>query len=334
MIANLLVAPNCAHIHLVERVVSLVNGCQPHYRIELIKDAELEKTSQPLSAEALKTKLESKYPSQHLIAVIEDPFDDNWFSHEDRKSSIITASDWESLYAPPSLRAYLMYQVAQALIQFAAEMSNEIAMNLVHEPPQGCLFDFSVEKSSIKLGMVAGNVCHQCVGNLRALGTPESAIDSVCQIVSMVRSEALGRPIVFDPSEVFVVMRFTENDENDHAWKYGLKPALEACGFRATRGDDRVESRHILEKVDSAIRRCRLVIAKVDENNLNVYYELGLAMGLEKDVLLIAENSLVINLPSDLRSWECLTYDKGNFEQLASRVKKFLIDHYRIKTVA
>lgn len=224
-----------------------------------------------------------------------------------------------------------MYQVAQALIHFSAEMSEEMALNMVHEPPVGCVYDMAIKKPSIKLGMVAGNVCHQCVGQLRALGTPDAAIDSVRKIVALVRSEALGRPIPFDPSEVFVVMRFTTNDENDNAWKYGLKPGIEACGFRASRGDDNVESRHILDKVNSAIRRSRLIVAKVDENNLNVYYELGLAMGLEKDVLLVSEASLAINLPSDLRSWECLTYEHGNFAQLAERVKKFLVKHYRMK---
>lgn len=331
MIVNLLVSPTCTHVRRVESVASLVNGCQRHYRLELVRDSDLDKTKDEISPEVLAGKLEAKYPDRHFIAITEDKFDDNWFSHEYRTSAVITVCDWEALYAPPSLRAYLMYQVAQALIHFSAEMSEEIALNMVHEPPVGCVYDMAIEKPSIKLGMVAGNICHQCVGQLRALGTPELAIDSVRKIVALVRSEALGRPIPFDPSEVFVVMRFTLNDENDNAWKYGLKPGIETCGFRASRGDDKVESRHILDKVDSAIRRSRLVVAKVDENNLNVYYELGLAMGLEKDVLLVSEESLAINLPSDLRSWECLTYQKGNFAQLADRVKKFLVDHYRVK---
>jgi hypothetical protein len=258
-------------------------------------------------------------------------FTDNWFSHEYRNSAVITVGDWEALYAPPSLKAYLMYQVAQALIHFSAEMSEEMAMNMTHEPPQGCLYDMAADKPSIKLGMVAGNLCHKCVGQLLALGTPVAAIDSVGKIVSIVRSEALGRPIPFDPSEVFVVMRFTANDENHNAWLHGLKPGIEACGLRASRGDDRVESRYILDKVNAAIRRSRLIVAKVDENNLNVYYELGLAMGLEKDVLLISEADLAINLPADLRGWGYLAYDRGNYVQLSERVKKFLVDHYQVR---
>lgn len=326
-----LVSPSCRHLRRVGSVASLVNGCQRHYRLDVVEDAELQQTNAPVDPVDLAARLEARYTGKQIIAVTEDELNDNWFSHEYRNSAIITTCDWEASYAPPSLKAYLMYQVAQCLIQFSAELSEEMSLNLVHEPPVACLFDMAIDKPSIKLGMVAGNICSRCVGQLRELGTSEIAIDSVAKIVSIVRSEALGRPTVLDPSEVFVVMRFTANDENDNAWKYGLKPGIESCDFRASRGDDRVESRHILDKVTSAIRRSRLIVAKVDENNMNVYYELGLAMGLEKDVLLVSEASLTINLPSDLRSWECLTYQRGNYAELAGRVKGFLVDHYRVK---
>jgi hypothetical protein len=148
------------------------------------------------------------------------------------------------------------------------------------------------------------------------------------RIVSLVRAEASGRPIALDPQEVFIVMRFTQNDENDNAWKHGIRPGVESCGLKPVRADAKVESGQILEKIDRYIKRCRLIVAKVDENNLNVYYELGLAMGFDKDVLLISESSLVLNLPSDLKNWECLTYDKGNYDQLAARMRKFLCDNY------
>jgi hypothetical protein len=53
-------------------------------------------------------------------------------------------------------------------------------------------------------------------------------------------------------------------------------------------------------------------------------------MGLDKDVPLISENALVLNLPSDLRNWECLAYEKGNYEQLAQNVERFLRENYRL----
>lgn len=84
----------------------------------------------------------------------------------------------------------------------------------------------------------------------------------------------------------------------------------------------------LLQKGRQNIERCRFVVAKVDSNNLNVYFELGLAMGLDKDVLLISEEDLVIQLPTDLKNWECLTYSKGNYEQLKQRIIQYYKDNY------
>ena len=77
-----------------------------------------------------------------------------------------------------------------------------------------------------------------------------------------------------------------------------------------------------------AIQRCRLVIAKIDEANLNVYFELGVAIGQAKDVLLVCESSLIVNLPSDLKNWECLTFPKGDYEYLKQSIEKYLRKTY------
>ena len=98
------------------------------------------------------------------------------------------------------------------------------------------------------------------------------------RIANLVRSEALGKPVVLNPRKAFVVMRFTSNDENDNAWNYGIKVGVENCGFVPELADVRVESRQILDKIYDRIKASRLVIAKVDELNLNVYFELGVAM--------------------------------------------------------
>src|SRR5207253_3157165 len=123
-------------------------------------------------------------------------------------------------------------------------------------------------------------------------------------------------------------MRFGSNDENDNSWRYGIKIGAERCGLNVSRADNRVESGQILDKVHNRIARSRLVIAKVDQDNLNVFFELGLAMGMKKDVLLVSESSLILSLPADLRSWECLTYEKGNYPQLAERLTQFLFSAY------
>lgn len=51
-------------------------------------------------------------------------------------------------------------------------------------------------------------------------------------------------------------------------------------------------------------------------------------MGLDKDVLLISEKELVLQLPFDLKNWECLTYSKGNYEELKRNIIQYFHDNY------
>ncbi|OLE54075.1 MAG: hypothetical protein AUG51_09530 [Acidobacteria bacterium 13_1_20CM_3_53_8] len=324
--------PNGAHINRIRQVVDLVNGAQRSFKLKLGSiNQPLSNVDSLIDPEKTCQLVETEISDGYFICITEQLFDDNWFSHEYRRSAIITIGDWETLYAPPSLKAYLMYQIAQALLHFSADLSEEMAMRMVHEPPKGCMMDLSVNKPTIKLGMVSGNLCPSCASQLRQLGISDEALNSIERILLRVRSEATGRPITFDSFSAFVVMRFTQHDENDNAWKYGIETGLKRCGIKAVRADNRVESGQILNKILTNINRSRFVVVKVDENNLNVYFELGLAMGLDKEVLLISESSLVINLPTDLKNWECLTYERGNYSQLSDRVALFYNQNYGLE---
>lgn len=265
---------------------------------------------------------------KYTIFITENPFNDNWFSHESNKYSIISTDSWETSFAPPSLCAYLVYQIAQSTINFEADLSEKMEMRMVHDKPEGCIFDLCINKHDIKLGMIAGTICPQCRSVLLRYGVQERAINAIERILLYVRSEAIGKPIIFNENEAFIVMRFSNNDENDHVYKYGIRPALETLSINCLRADDKVESGQLLQKIRQSIEKCRFIIAKVDTDNLNVYFELGLAMGLEKEVLLISEDDLIVRLPADLRNWECLTYPKGNYEELKQRIIKYYKDNY------
>jgi hypothetical protein len=318
----------------LENALQTVNGAQNFFFISgEIKDVKLPGGEYVNAVEA-ESFLVSQYPKEEFkICITGRPLIDNWFSHEYRMFSIINISDWERLYAPPSLRCYIVYQVAQALLSFASDLSEEMQLRFVHEPPQGCMNDFCGDKSNIKLGMVAGNLCLHCKGVLLRYGTPQDAIDAVEKILRFVRLEAIGLPVLIEPDRAFIVMRFTLNDENDNAYKYGIRPGLEAVGIKVERADSVVSPSHILDKIKKYIDKSRFVVAKIDEDNLNVYFELGLAMGAEKDVLLISERELVLKVPPVLRNWDCLTYQLGDYEDLRSKIITFFEANYGFRPV-
>ena len=311
------------HAERIKGAVNLVNGCQRYFYLRIREGIEITPLpNETVNGKMIAARISEKFAEDRVICITDRQFDDNWFSHEYRHCAVITTFDWEQRYGPPSLRAYLVYQIAQALVSMEADLTEEMILNLVHEPPIGCLHDMNINKTDIKYGMLAGNMCFNCEGALRQYGIDPAAMDAIRRIATIVRDEAIGRSQLVQPFSAFVVMRFSENDENANAFRYGLKPGLETVGLTPLRADDTVQSEQILTKITGYLRRSRFIVAKVDAENLNVYFELGLAMALDKDVLLISESTLLMNLPSDLRNWECLTYNRGDYEQLRMRVSE------------
>jgi Predicted nucleotide-binding protein containing TIR-like domain len=201
-----LVSPLTEHLHRIEESISIVNHLQIYFRLSMVKanwlpnDIDEEKE---VDAAQIQKRLEKEFNREPVIAVIQNPFDDNWFSHESRYTSVITMADWESVFAPPPLKVYLAYQFAQALINFAADLSEEMIDEWTHKPPRGCLLDFFKEKQKIRLGMVGANLCGDCEVKFSGMGLPDQALESIEQILTYVRGATIRRPRMA-PYHVFI----------------------------------------------------------------------------------------------------------------------------------
>jgi len=306
--------------------INLCNAVQNYFHF-IYSDTDSITESAPIIPENVCSRMNNE---EKWIYLTDKFFNDNWFSHEYRNNAIITLYDWEKLYSPPSLKSYIIYQMAQATIHFSANISEEIALRIVHEPPIGCMYDMCSKKPDIKYGMRSGILCPECKGKLLQYGTANLAINSVEGILEVVRSEAIGKPKRIEINNAFVVMRFSSNDENDNAYRYGIQSALAELSINCIRADTEIKSGQLLEKIKSQIDKSRYIIAKVDNENLNVYLELGYALGQNKDVILISEEKLRIIIPSDLSNWECITYPQGNYEALKRNLIKFINQNYHL----
>jgi hypothetical protein len=321
---NVYTTPAYADLSRLRQAVSLMNGVQIEFRFALrtLEEARFERLRQPLATEPALALVESL--DSNAIWVTESTFDDNWFMHESRSVAVVSTADWEHIYAPPSLRAYLIYQMVQACGSFSGDLSETMLLNFAHEPPRGCMHDMCMDKSDIRLGMVAGAMCAECVSILLQYGITHEQIDAMRRLLMLVRREALGTPRPFDPTSVFVVMRFSEFDENANAYKYGVKEGIEQAGLICQRADDEYTAGSILTQVMDYIERSRVVVVKVDHPNLNVYYELGVARALDKDVVLVAAQDLLGQLPTDINNLECVTYQQGDYDGLAAGIQRAL----------
>ena len=123
-----------------------------------------------------------------------------------------------------------------------------------------------------------------------------------------IRCFKTGGPCTVDvqekPHSVFVIMPFAE--AFDDVYEMGIKASVEALGWECQRADEIIHNRDIMCKVCQGIRQARFVIADLTGRNANVFYELGMAHALEKDVILLAQD--VGDVPFDLRQMSIIEY--------------------------
>lgn len=114
-------------------------------------------------------------------------------------------------------------------------------------------------------------------------------------------------PIEVDEHVCFIVMPFSIESLNV-VYEDFVRPTLEdRCHLRPQRGDDVFGSNVIMEDITKSIRKARLIIADLTSRNPNVFYEVGIAHALNKQVLLMTQS--IEDVPFDLRHRRALVYE-------------------------
>jgi hypothetical protein len=111
------------------------------------------------------------------------------------------------------------------------------------------------------------------------------------------------REFVFDESLVFVVMPFGE-PWSDRVWEL-IERIIKGYGMSPERADNR-HGPVVTEDIWRGIVEARIVLADVTGWNPNVFYELGIAHTLGKDVVLITQPSA--RLPFDTQGFRHIIY--------------------------
>ena len=121
--------------------------------------------------------------------------------------------------------------------------------------------------------------------------------------------------------DVFVIMSFKKLPEYKDV-RRSIENACRQHGFVARRVDDENNLRRIVPEIVHGIRSCAFVIADVTEERPNVYWELGLATGMDKDVLVVAKKGT--QPPFDINDVPVIFWESfSDFEEeLAGAVKR------------
>jgi hypothetical protein len=126
-----------------------------------------------------------------------------------------------------------------------------------------------------------------------------------------------------EPTLVSAMMPFDPHFDRVYTM---LKTVAESVNLRCRRADDIWENPAIIQDVVSLIDRSHVVIADCTGRNPNVFYEIGIAHALGREVILITQNEA--DIPFDLRHLRYVKYLNNNegLEQLAHRLQGRLKD--------
>jgi len=114
-----------------------------------------------------------------------------------------------------------------------------------------------------------------------------------------------GGDYALDASLCFILMPFTEASQpiyEDH-----IKKVIADLGLSVQRADEIASTNLITWDIWERINKARFIIADMTGRNPNVFYEVGLAHAISKEVILLTRN--MGDIPFDLQSLRFIVYD-------------------------
>lgn len=118
------------------------------------------------------------------------------------------------------------------------------------------------------------------------------------------------------PKRAFVVMPF--DPEFNDIYILGIREVAERLGIIVERADDVEHNQSIPELIKERISQCDVVIAETSKPNPNVFYEVGLAHGVQKETILVCRDAK--SIPFDLGSINHLVY--SSIVELREKLEK------------
>lgn len=116
-----------------------------------------------------------------------------------------------------------------------------------------------------------------------------------------------------------VVMPFHKNFNSIYSV---IKSACSLAGFEPHRSDELFVTGDILRNIVQMILKSQIVIAVLDGNNTNVFYEVGIAHAIGKPVIFIADRNRLNNKNFDVNHNRVLAYD--NVNEIRMKLSGFL----------
>ncbi|MDT7687584.1 MAG: hypothetical protein QOE46_343 [Acidobacteriota bacterium] len=191
----ILIHPEFEHYYRVDETIQNIRRTQNYFRPYLVEADWLPNDDERVvSPDKVWELFYEHFPEEPAIIIISNPLTENYFSYAYRYLNIITTRDWESKFAPPPLKVYLTYLMAEALLYFAVDLPEAKVEQWTHDPPIGCFFDNIVSLKTLRLGMTGANLCGECEVKLFGMGLTDPALRGIEALLIYVREATIRRP--------------------------------------------------------------------------------------------------------------------------------------------
>jgi hypothetical protein len=120
-------------------------------------------------------------------------------------------------------------------------------------------------------------------------------------------------------NHVFIAMPFAR--EFNNTYYFGIKQTVEKFNRKSERTDQDKFVGDIVERIKARIKSADLIIADITGHNPNVFYEVGLADGLGKKIILISQAQ---EIPFDFKTQNQIQYDNMDILALSTKLEELL----------
>ena len=124
------------------------------------------------------------------------------------------------------------------------------------------------------------------------------------------------------------VMQPFDDGEYDKRYDDVIAPAINDCDLEAYRVDRDLSVSIPIEEIETGIRRSELCLAEISTDNPNVWFELGFAIAVPKEVILICSEDRKSRFPFDVQHRSIISYKTESIQDfqklrndIASRIR-------------
>lgn len=325
-----LVRKKSRNVDGVVQAAKIANRLQSEFEFDVEQVDWLQKGNDDVRPKDVAQKVTEKRAAKNLIVIISPVLEGDYLDYARRGLKIVSTAGWDSRFAPPPLAIYLLFQFADAVASFVADLSpRQVHRRMRHNGFRACIFNSTQGRRRFLSVLIAGYICADCRARLREWGVAAAQLDSIGRLLSYVRDFTIDKP-PYLPNAVFVGhgrRADWEKIRNHLSKKHRLK--VEEFNVSPTAGFTTVE--RLTEMLESASFAILVMTAEDRQKDgklkarQNVVHEIGLFQGRLGFPRAIVVKEDGVEEFSNIKGLTYIPFKKGKIDDALTEIDRVLI---------